>query len=265
MTEVSETITTPPVKDMGLNKPTEDKPTEDKPTENKVEKKAKSSSPDVDKTTKKVAKPKGKVAASKAKSKAEPKTAEDKAGEKTQETQETKETKKTKKTKKTNGVEPVKKVTKEKKEEKKEKKEKKNKENDEEPENDKKKIRTFKVKFPESEVSEGRFTGTTPYQAANKALSKYFRDMKKKPDQENFDPTKQIKFSITESTRKSKKSEYFYNGQRINLETPVDYNIRVKKKDEYGNETEEINNIVKRYKNIIKKIKKNENDESSKV
>ena len=42
-----------------------------------------------------------------------------------------------------------------------------------------KRVRSFKVRLPGNESFEGRFTGLTPYQAANKALSKYYRETDK--------------------------------------------------------------------------------------
>ena len=102
-----------------------------------------------------------------------------------------------------------------------------------------KKVRSFKVQLPDSETYEGRFTGLTPYQAANKALSKYYR--------ENGNKSKgQILFSIKESTRGSKRSTYTYNGKREKLVKPVEYSI----------ENGKI--IVKNYKNKLTKIKKAE-------
>jgi hypothetical protein len=97
-------------------------------------------------------------------------------------------------------------------------------------------VRSFKVKLPDNENFVGRFTGLTPYQAANKALSKYFRETK------NAD--KEITFLICESTRKSKKSVYTYIGKRYQLEVPVRYKIQD------GRE------IVKNFKNSLKKVKK---------
>jgi hypothetical protein len=99
-------------------------------------------------------------------------------------------------------------------------------------------IRSFKVKLPNKEEFEGRFTGLTPYQAANKALSKYFR--------ETDTPSAEITFSICESTRKSKKSVYTYVGKRQKLDIPVTYKIQD------GRE------IVKNFKNSLKKVKKSE-------
>jgi len=100
-------------------------------------------------------------------------------------------------------------------------------------------IRSFKVRLPGSETFEGRFTGLTPYQAANKALSKYFREGERTDND--------VTFSICESTRKSKKSVYTYVGKRHKLEVPVKYSIQD------GRE------IVKNFKNTLKKVKKSEN------
>jgi hypothetical protein len=108
----------------------------------------------------------------------------------------------------------------------------------EELESTDRKIRSFKVKLPNKDEFEGRFTGLTPYQAANKALSKYYR--------ETPEPQIEITFSICESTRKSKKSVYTYVGKRQKLEIPVSYKIQD------GRE------ITKNYKNSLKKIKKAE-------
>jgi hypothetical protein len=104
-------------------------------------------------------------------------------------------------------------------------------------------VRSFKVRLPGKEEFEGRFTGLTPYQAANKALSKYFRETEK--------PQTKITFSICESTRKSKKAVYTYIGQRQKLDTPVTYKIQD------GRE------IVKNFKNSLKKVKKSETSESA--
>ena len=99
-------------------------------------------------------------------------------------------------------------------------------------------IRSFKVKLPNKEEFEGRFTGLTPYQAANKALSKYFRETEA--------PMVEVTFSICESTRKSKKSVYTYVGKRLKLDVPVTYQIQDGRQ------------IVKNFKNSLKKVKKSE-------
>lgn len=99
-------------------------------------------------------------------------------------------------------------------------------------------IRSFKVQLPGNEDYTGRFTGWTPYQAANKALSRYFRS--------TTEPQPVVTFSIRESTRGSHHKIYTYEGMRVKLEKPVKYTIG----GEGGEE------IVKRHKNQLKKVKK---------
>lgn len=106
------------------------------------------------------------------------------------------------------------------------------------------KLRSFKVKLPDKDEYEGRFTGLTPYQAANKALSKYFRT--------NKEETGEVIFTINETTRNSKKTIYTYSGKRYKLETPVSYKITDSKDGT-------IREIVKNFKNSLKKIKKDKN------
>ena len=106
-----------------------------------------------------------------------------------------------------------------------------------------KSTRSFKVRLPGSETFEGRFTGLTPYQAANKALSSYYRANPKSK-------ISQITFTIKESTRGSKRNKYSYNGKREKLATPVEYPI----KSADGT----IRTIVKAFKNRLTKIKKAE-------
>ena len=110
----------------------------------------------------------------------------------------------------------------------------------EEVDEDEKGVRSFKVQLPGNEDFAGRFTGLTPYQAANKALSKYFC--------ENKTVKAEITFSIRESTRGSKRSTYTYNGKREKLNIPVKYSI--KSADGVPRE------IVKEYKNKLTKVKK---------
>ena len=106
-----------------------------------------------------------------------------------------------------------------------------------------KKMRSFKVRLPGDQDFTGRFTGLTPYQAANKALSKYYRDHK----DGNLTA---VTFTIKESTRGSKRSEYVYNGKREKLAEPVQYPIE--------NAKGEVKTITKSFKNKLTKIKKNE-------
>ena len=103
---------------------------------------------------------------------------------------------------------------------------------------DDKNVRSFKVKLPNNENFTGRFTGLTPYQAANKALSKYFR--------ESGEIDSEVTFSICESTRKSKRSVYTYTGKRYKLDVPVSYTIQDGRQ------------IIKNFKNLLKKIKKSD-------
>ena len=104
-----------------------------------------------------------------------------------------------------------------------------------------KSVRSFKVRLPGSESFEGRFTGLTPYQAANKALSSYYRANPKSK-------VSQITFTIKESTRGSKRNEYTYNGKREKLSTPVEYPI----KSADGT----VRTIRKAFKNRLTKVKK---------
>ena len=108
-------------------------------------------------------------------------------------------------------------------------------------------VRSFKVLLPGNQEFIGRYTGLTPYQAANKALSKFFRENKTIKTTNN-----EITFSIRESTRGSKRSTYTYNGTREKLENPVKYSINGLD----GNARE----IIKEYKNKLTKVKKSESD-----
>jgi hypothetical protein len=108
-------------------------------------------------------------------------------------------------------------------------------------------VRSFKVLLPGNQEFIGRYTGLTPYQAANKALSKFFRENKTIKT-----TTNEITFSIRESTRGSKRSTYTYNGTREKLENPVKYSINGLD----GNARE----IIKEYKNKLTKVKKSESD-----
>lgn len=110
--------------------------------------------------------------------------------------------------------------------------------------------RSFKAMLPGSDKFDGRYTGLTPYQAANKALSKYYRGSKEDtPEVIAQRSASEITFSIRESTRGSKRLVYTYNGRREKLKVPVAYKVPNK---------EEL--IIKEYKNRLTKIKKNESD-----
>jgi hypothetical protein len=104
--------------------------------------------------------------------------------------------------------------------------------------------RTFKVMLPNSETFEGRFIGISPYQAANKALSKYYKETKK--------PAKQIRFQLRESTRGRTRRNvvHTYDGSRQKLKTPIEYTIKSSDGEEKV--------ITKNYKNHLVKVKKAE-------
>lgn len=103
----------------------------------------------------------------------------------------------------------------------------------------KKRNRSFKVKLSEDGELYGRYNGDSPYQAANKALSEIIRNKVKAS--ETIDG--EINFFLVESTKGSAKKAHQYVGQRVQLETPVKYKV--------GDQE-----IVKNYKNILKKVKR---------
>lgn len=106
-------------------------------------------------------------------------------------------------------------------------------------ENNEKRNRSFKVKLSEEGQSYGRYNGDSPYQAANKALSEIIRTKVKEGEVVEG----KISFWLIESTKGSTKRVHQYEGERIKLEEPVKYKVGE-------------NEIVKEYKNILKKIKK---------
>jgi hypothetical protein len=110
----------------------------------------------------------------------------------------------------------------------------------------KKKNRSFKVKLSAESELYGRYNGDSPYQAANKALSEIIRS-KVKNSESVFD---EINFYLVESTKGSLKKVHQYLGKRIQLENPVIYKV--------GDQE-----IVKNFKNILKKVKKVNDNESS--
>lgn len=101
--------------------------------------------------------------------------------------------------------------------------------------------RSFKAKLNKEDTTFGRYTGESPYQAANKALSEIIRQRKK--DGENT--SSKINFWLVESTKGKKYKEHQYVGKRVKLPTPIEYEV--------GSG----NYITKEYKNELTKIKKN--------
>lgn len=104
--------------------------------------------------------------------------------------------------------------------------------------------RSFKVKRTQKDPAYGRYNGESPYQAANKALSEIVRK-----DEKEGNPTDgEYVFWLIESSKYSKKRVHQYRGRRIKLAEPVEYAI--------GDSV-----IYKHYKNELKKIKKEDQEE----
>lgn len=100
--------------------------------------------------------------------------------------------------------------------------------------------RSFKIIFNDDKPY-GRYLGDSPYQAANKAFSEL---IKKNNQTGGSNLKREIKFKLIETTKGSKHKEHEYIGKRIKLDEPIKYITK------NGNE------IIKKYKNDIKKLKK---------
>lgn len=83
------------------------------------------------------------------------------------------------------------------------------------------KTRFFKVVVGDTELPHGRFSGSKPKQAANKALTSIF----KSKEQSGGGVTGKVKFSIVECTRNSKHKKYHYVGERVKLKEPMKVTI----------------------------------------
>ena len=105
---------------------------------------------------------------------------------------------------------------------------------------DNKQPRSFKAKLGKEDVSFGRYTGESPYQAANKALSEIIRQRKK----DGLSTNGKINFWLVEATKGKKYKEHEYVGKRVKLPDPIEYEV--------GNG----NYIKKEYKNELTKVKK---------
>lgn len=103
-----------------------------------------------------------------------------------------------------------------------------------------KKSRSFKVKLEKEGEAHGRYNGDSPYQAANKALSEIIRNRVTEGKPVDQD----IEFYLIESTKGRVKKIHHYSGKRIKLDDPVKYTVA------NGQE------IIKEYKNNLRKIKK---------
>lgn len=106
---------------------------------------------------------------------------------------------------------------------------------------DKRRSRSFKVKLGDDKPY-GRYTGESPYQAANKALSELIRKNKK----DGNSTAGKINFTLIESTKGSKNKEHQYVGKRVSLKKPITY------------QTKDGVDVTKKYKNELKKVKKGE-------
>jgi len=109
----------------------------------------------------------------------------------------------------------------------------------------KKSNRSFKVKLEEEGHQYGRYNGDSPYQAANKALSEIIRNKVKN----NQTTDQDITFFLVESTKGSNKKIHKYIGKRIKLDTPVSYIVKNGEREQ---------TITKEFKNILRKVKKDD-------
>jgi len=105
---------------------------------------------------------------------------------------------------------------------------------------ERRKIRSFKVRENNEEKAYGRYTGDSPYQAANKALSEIIRKRVK----DGKSAATKIQFTLVESTKGSKHREHQYTGKREKLKSPIEY------------KTKDGVTVTKKYKNQLKKVKK---------
>jgi len=80
--------------------------------------------------------------------------------------------------------------------------------------------RYFKVKYNNKSPT-GRFSGSKPKQAANKALTSILKLREGAGESTKV----KIKFSIVECTRGSKHKEYSYVGERVELDKPMEVKI----------------------------------------
>ena len=107
---------------------------------------------------------------------------------------------------------------------------------------DKRRSRSFKVKEDGEDKAYGRYTGESPYQAANKALSELIR----KRNKDGKTTQSKIEFTLIESTKGSKHREHQYVGKRLKLKTPIEY------------QTKDGVTVTKKFKNELRKVKKSD-------
>jgi hypothetical protein len=112
----------------------------------------------------------------------------------------------------------------------------------------KNKSRSFKAIYcnPSGQiVKEGRYCGAKPKQAACKAMTGIYKIFK----EEGKDITSHINYGVYETTRGSRNKNYWYTGQRVELQNPVE--VDISKVDAEGNKVKHVltyhfNNNVKR-------------------
>ena len=107
---------------------------------------------------------------------------------------------------------------------------------------DKRRSRSFKVKEDGEDKAYGRYTGESPYQAANKALSELIR----KRNKDGKTTQSKIEFTLIESTKGSKHREHQYVGKRLKLKTPIEY------------QTKDGVTVTKKFRNELRKVKKSD-------
>jgi hypothetical protein len=122
-------------------------------------------------------------------------------------------------------------------------------------EEEKSDTRYFRVIY-EGQEPRGRFSGSKPKQAANKASTSIFKVKKK-----NSEPLDvKISFCIVECTRGSKNKKFFYTGEKVQLEVPLKVTINkggVNKKGEAAEEKDifyKSNNRVMKDKNPVDNV-----------
>ncbi|QKF94863.1 hypothetical protein QKU48_gp1405 [Fadolivirus algeromassiliense] len=115
---------------------------------------------------------------------------------------------------------------------------------------DKPKTRYFKL-ISEDGTSHGRFSGSKPKQAANKAFTKIVQENHMNGN--NIENT-EVEFGIIESTRCCKHKTYKYIGKRVKLDKPMEVVI--------GNGPDK-KIIQYHYSNVIKKANHLDKKENS--
>ena len=107
--------------------------------------------------------------------------------------------------------------------------------------------RTFKIVGADG-IASSRFTGSTPKQAADKALTQLYRRAVD-AGTANESGVHEIDFTIKETTRGSKGKEFNYHGKREELKEPKQYTIKSGDKERVITIRNEFTTRVNRSKN----------------